>query len=417
MFFQEQLLRHVAFVDKKQAIKPIQSVGIVGGGLMGSGITIAIAKRGNTVIMVEVDASRQEATNAAVYNYFNKQYKQKKIDKQEMQACIARISVSTIMADLSNVDLVIEAVFEDMQVKKDVFKQLGEIAKPEAVLASNTSGLDINELAVASGRPQQVVGMHFFSPAPVMKLVEVVRADKSAADVMQQTIDFTKHIKKLPVVVNVCPGFVGNRMVIRCLKQVEYLLLRGVQPEQIDKALMDFGFAMGPCAMADMSGLEIAMHMIPGDTLAAALVKAGRLGQKNHAGFYDYKIDFMTASPSVEAKDVIEEYANSLGIDKASFSDADIVQRCVLALVDEAVAIMAEGVVSRAGSIDMVYIYGYGFPAYRGGPVFYADSLGLDKVFSAISAFKKEDAKQWRLHPLLKQCLDSKKSLNQFKSG
>lgn len=415
VFMQEQMIkRGVPLVDTSDVIA---SIGVVGGGLMGSGIAIAVAKRGYPVIIVETDELRQQTTIKNIQSYFQDQCDKRKLSPAVMQSCLEQITVVVGLQELNDVDLVIEAVFEDIAVKKQVFSELQAVVKPSCILATNTSSLDVNVIASSTVRPEQVVGMHFFSPAPIMKLVEVVRGNATSADTLGKIVDFANKIKKIPVVVGVCPGFVGNRMVLRYFEQVEYMLLRGARPGQIDKALMDFGFAMGPCAMADMSGLDISVQMGSADTIAAALVQAGRLGQKSQAGFYDYRQGSHVPSNSTEAEAIIDAYAQQRKINKQVFTDADIVERAVMALVDEAVAILDEGIVPSAGSIDLVYLYGYGFPSYRGGPMFYADQMGLDKVQKLLAHFRKQQPKVWRAHPLLARISASKKPLSLYKRG
>jgi len=415
VFMQEQMIkRGVPLVDTSDVIA---SIGVVGGGLMGSGIAIAIAKRGYPVIIVETDELRQQTTIKNIQAYFQDQCDKRKLSPSVMQSCLEQITVVVDLQELKDVDLVIEAVFEDIAVKKQVFSELQKVVKPSCILATNTSSLDVNVIASSTTRPEQVVGMHFFSPAPIMKLVEVVRGDETSADTLGKIVDFANKIKKIPIVVGVCPGFVGNRMVLRYFEQVEYMLLRGARPGQIDKALMDFGFAMGPCAMADMSGLDISVQMGGADTIAGALVQEGRLGQKSQAGFYDYRQGSHAPSNSVEAEAIIDAYAHQRKITKQVFSDADIVERAVMALVDEAVAILDEGIVPSAGSIDLVYLYGYGFPSYRGGPMFYADQMGLDKVQKLIAHYCKQQPKVWRAHPLLARISAGKKPLSLYKRG
>lgn len=415
MFMQELMSKQVIGLDAKRQITSFQQIGVVGAGMMGCGIAQAIARCGYAVTVVEADMNKQASAEKGVLEYFTKQAKKRKISLDEAKRYINNISFTTALEELRDCDVVIEAVFEQMEVKKKVFASLDNIVKPHAVLATNTSSLDIDQIAEQTRYPERVIGMHFFSPAPVMRLLEVVRAKKTADNVLLQVLNFAKSIKKLPVVVKVCPGFVGNRMVIRYFKQVEYLLLRGVTPTQIDSALQGFGFAMGPCAMADMSGLDISVDMQTGPSLAQQMVENNRLGQKNLSGFYDYKPKDTTPMVSEEAIQIAKDYACSLGIKPRQISDEEIIHRCVLSLVDEAVAIVAEGVVERAGNIDVVYVYGYGFPAYRGGPLFYADQFGLNNVCRLIKQYKKEDVADWLMHPLLSECMRAKKPISQYK--
>ncbi len=416
-FMAAQMARQVTGIDKGTQTQQINQIGIVGGGLMGSGIALACASRGFPVILVEASEQALRKCMENIDKYYKDSVHKGKFSQKEATSLRAKIKVMASMSQLAEVDCVIEAVFEDLAVKKAVFAELDTICKPECIFASNTSAIDLNVIAAACQRPQKVVGMHFFSPAQVMRLLEVVRGDKTSVETLATVLQLAKKLKKTAVTVGVCPGFVGNRMVIRYFQQVEQLLLEGVKPEEIDAAIQNFGFAMGPCAMADMSGLDISVHMMPGDTIAKALVDAGRLGQKSGRGFYDYQQGSHHPAISSEAQNLIRDYAKKRGVEPKSSSEQDIVDRCVLALINEGAHIVSENIVARASDIDVVYVQGYGFPTYRGGPMFYADTLGLDKVRASIRKLAKQYPSLWQESAFLSKMLKKKTKLSQSKAG
>jgi 3-hydroxyacyl-CoA dehydrogenase len=325
---------------------------------------------------------------------------------------------------LKDADLVIEAVFEDMGVKEQVFRQLDEVMKPGAILASNTSTLDVDKIAAFTRRPQDVVGMHFFSPANVMKLLEVVRGAKTAKDVLATVMQVAKKIRKTAVVSGVCDGFIGNRMIEQYSRQAGFLLEEGCTPQQVDKAIEKFGFAMGPFRMGDLAGNDIGWairkrryvekpHMRYSRT-ADLLCEMGRFGQKTGAGWYDYQAGKRDAIPSAAVVEMIEKHRKELGVTPRKISDDEIVHRLVLSLVNEGAKILEEGIASKASDIDMVYLTGYGFPLWRGGPMCYADSLGLFNVLQMMKRFAAnphDDASFWEPAPLLKKLAGEGKSL------
>ena len=416
-FMAAQMARQVTGVEKDTQTMQISRIGVVGGGLMGCGIALACASRGFQVIVVEASEQALRKCMENIDKYYKDSVHKGKFSQKEATSLRAKIKVMASMSQLAEVDCVIEAVFEDLAVKKSVFAELDTICKPECILASNTSAIDLNAIAAACQRPEKVVGMHFFSPAQVMRLLEVVRGDKTSIETLATVLQLAKQLKKTAVTVGVCPGFVGNRMVVRYFQQVEQLLLEGVTPEQIDTALCHFGFAMGPCAMADMSGLDISVHMMPGDTLAKALVESGRLGQKSGGGFYDYQLGNHHPATSSTAHHLIQEYAKKRGVEPCESSEQEIVERCMLALINEGAAIVSEGIVARASDIDVVYVQGYGFPTYRGGPMFYADTLGLDKVRAGIRKLAKRYPDLWQESPFISALLKKNTKLSQSKAG
>lgn len=413
MFFAQHRCTTVA-LDKDKLVS-IESVGIVGGGLMGSGIATAVLYAGYKVVLVEQDESRITSCLQRIEANLSSWEKRAKISATQKQLLLSNLQVKVDLQSLSQCDLVIEAVFEDMALKQSLFRELDKILSVDAIIATNTSSLDVNVLSAQVNNPGRVCGLHFFSPAQVMRLLEVVRADSTSNVVLATVKNFARRIKKIPVVVGVCPGFVGNRMLVAYFRQVELILLQGISPERIDKALCDFGFAMGPCAMADMAGLDISSSLFDQDNLAKYLVSQGRLGQKSLAGFYDYTRNNNQPSSSPEAAGIIAKYAKVNKVNPGVYTDAEIVQRCLFALVLEACHIMQAGLVARASDIDVIYVYGYGFPSYRGGPIFYADSLGLKFVATEIANYRQQQPDSWQESALFTEYAQSAKALSQYK--
>jgi 3-hydroxyacyl-CoA dehydrogenase len=335
------------------------------------------------------------------------------------------LSTTLSYADLGDADMVIEAVFEDMGVKKAVFEQLDAVMKPGAILASNTSTLDVNQIAAFTKRPQDVIGTHFFSPANVMKLLEVVRGAATAKDVLATVMALGKKIKKTCVVSGVCDGFIGNRMIEQYSRQAGFLLEEGCTPAQIDKAVERFGFAMGPFRMGDLAGNDVGWYIrkrryvekpnLRYSKTADLLCEMGRFGQKTGAGWYDYKPGKRDAIPSALVEQMVADYRRDLGVTPRKISDEEIVQRLVFSLVNEAARILEEGIASKASDIDMVYLTGYGFPLHRGGPMCYADTVGLFNVVQAMKRFAKnplDDGEFWQPAPLLARLVAEGKSFN-----
>jgi 3-hydroxyacyl-CoA dehydrogenase len=353
---------------------------------------------------------------ATIRKNYEAQVSKGKLKQDKFEARMALLSTTLSYDDLNDADLVIEAVFEDMGVKEAVFKALDAVMKPGAILASNTSTLDVNTIAAFTQRPQDVVGLHFFSPANVMKLLEVVRGEKTAKDVLATVMTLAKKIKKTAVVSGVCDGFIGNRMIEQYGRQAGFLLDEGCTPAQVDKAVEKFGFAMGPFRMGDLAGNDIGWairkrrylekpHMKYSKT-ADLLCEKGRFGQKTGAGWYDYVPGKRDAIPNADVVAMIDAHRASLGITPRKISDDEIVQRLVYSLINEAARILEEGIANKASDIDVVYIFGYGFPVYRGGPMNYANEVGLFNVVQAMNRFAQnplDDAKFWQPAPLLAQ--------------
>ena len=398
LFFAEREAAKIKGLPKDTPIREIASVGVIGGGTMGGGIAMSCANAGIPVKLLEVDDAALERGFAVIDGNYAATVKKGRLKEDVAEARRALIEGTTDYAALADVDLVIEAVFEDPELKMSIFRKLDEVCKPGAILATNTSYQDVDAIAAVTSRPGDCLGLHFFSPANVMKLLEVVRGDKTADDVLATSIKFAKRIRKVPAVSRVCYGFIGNRMVNPYMREAQKLLLDGATPEAVDAALYGFGMAMGPVAVSDLAGLDIgykARQALPpeerGDETAFrvvdALVEDGRLGQKSGAGFYNYDPATRKPSPEPAVMQLIVETSEALGIERREIGETEIVERCVFALVNEGLKILEEGIAQRPGDIDIVYLYGYGFPVFRGGPMFYADAVGLPHVLERVREF------------------------------
>lgn len=383
IFFAERQASKIDGLTKDTPVRPVDSVGVIGGGTMGGGIAMSFANAGIRVTMIEIsDEALQRGLGIVEKNYAGS-VKRGKLSEKDAAACRGLISGSTDYAALANVDMVVEAVFEDPELKKKIFAKLDAVCKPGAILATNTSYQDVDVIAAATKRPQDVVGTHFFSPAHIMKLLEVVRGEKTADDVLATVMALAKKIRKVAVVSGVCYGFIGNRMLNPYGKTAQLLLLEGASPQQVDAAMEEWGMAMGPLRVFDLAGLDVgykAREALADDEkgdprsyrVPDLLVEAGRLGQKSGAGFYAYD-DNRQATPDPAVDEMIVTAAAEFGIERRSISDEEIVDRLISSLVDEGRKILDEGIAQRSSDIDVVYVYGYGFPASRGGPMFYAD--------------------------------------------
>ncbi|HJV62076.1 MAG TPA: 3-hydroxyacyl-CoA dehydrogenase NAD-binding domain-containing protein [Albitalea sp.] len=414
MFMAERATSKIPDVPADTPTREIRKVAVIGAGTMGGGISMNFLNAGIPVVILEMKQEALDRGVATIRKNYEAQVKKGKLKQDKYEQRMALLSTTLNYADLKDADLVIEAVFEDIGVKETVFKTLDEVMKPGAILASNTSTLDVNKIASFTKRPQDVIGMHFFSPANVMKLLEVIRGEKTAKDVLATVMQLGKKIRKTCVVSGVCDGFIGNRMIEQYSRQAGFLLEEGASPEQVDKAIEKFGFAMGPFRMGDLAGNDVGWyirkrrylekpHMRYSKT-ADLLCEMGRFGQKTGAGWYDYQAGKRDAIPSPVVNEMIEKHRKELGITPRKISDDEIVHRLVYALVNEGAKIVDEGIALRASDIDMVYLTGYGFPLHRGGPMNYADTVGLFNVVQAMKRFAKnpnDDAKFWEPAPLL----------------
>ncbi len=413
-FFGERAASKIPDVPESTPVREIRKVAVIGAGTMGGGISMNFLNAGIPVTILETSAEALDRGVGVLRKNYEAQVKKGKLAADKYEQRIGLLKTTLSYDDLKDADLIIEAVFEDFGVKQKVFEQLDAVAKPGAILASNTSTLDLNKVAQFTKRPQDVVGMHFFSPANVMKLLEVVRGAATAKDVLATVMAVAKKIRKTAVLSGVCDGFIGNRMLEQYVRQSGFLLDEGCTPQQVDKAIEKFGFAMGPFRMYDLAGNDIGWAIRKRRALeqpdlrysrtADLLCEMGRYGQKTQAGWYDYQAGKRDAIPSPVVEKMIEDHRKAQGITPRKVSDDEIVQRLVFALVNEAALILEEGIANKASDVDMIYLTGYGFPLYRGGPLCYADTVGLYNVVAAMKRFAAnplDDAKFWTPAPLL----------------
>jgi 3-hydroxyacyl-CoA dehydrogenase len=424
-FFSERAVAKIPGLPKDVKTSEIRRAAVIGAGTMGGGIAMNYANAGIPVILKETAPEALDRGVAIIRNNYAKTVSKGRLTQAAMDERMALITPQLSYDGFEQTDIITEAVFENMQVKKQVFGELDKIAKPGAILASNTSTLDIDEIASATSRPEMVIGTHFFSPANVMKLLEVVRGRASSNEVIATAMALGKKLKKVAVLAGNAHGFIGNRMVEPYLREAYFLVEEGATVEQVNQALYDFGMAMGPLAMDDLAGLDIGYHIRqeakhlqnPGmrqPLVADKLYKLGRFGQKNGRGWSKYD-EQRKPSPDPETAELIEKTAREAGILQRQVAPEDIVDRCVYALVNEGAKLLAEGIALRAADIDIVYLYGYGFPAWRGGPMFYADTVGLKNVLARIEVFKAQHgADLWDPAPLLKQLAGSGKTFETF---
>ncbi len=425
LFLGERAASKIPDIDSSVQPREIKSVAIIGAGTMGGGIAMNFMNAGISVKMLEMKQEALDKGVATIRGNYEAQVKKGKLKQDKYEQRMALLSTTLSYDELSGTDMAIEAVFEEIGVKEKVFKELDRVMKPGAILTSNTSTLDVNKIAEFTQRPQDVVGLHFFSPANVMKLLEVVRGAKTAKDVMATSMAVAKKIRKTAVVSGVCDGFIGNRMIEQYGRQGGFLLDEGCTPQQVDKAMEKFGMAMGPFRMGDLAGNDIGWAIRKRRAVERATMKysktadllceKGRFGQKTGAGWYDYKPGKRDAIPNAEVVKMIEDYRAANGITPRKISDEEIVQRLVFALVNEAAHILEEGIANKASDIDIAYIFGYGFPPYRGGPMLYADEVGLFNVVQAMHRFAQnplDDANFWKPAPLLARLAAEGKTFN-----
>ena len=413
-FFAERAASKIPDVPENTPTRSIGKVAVIGAGTMGGGISMNFLNAGVPVIMLEMKQEALDRGIATIRKNYESQVKRGKLKADKYEQRMGLLSTTLAYDDIKDADMVIEAVFEEMGVKEKVFRTLDEVMKPGAILASNTSTLDVDKIAAFTKRPQDVIGTHFFSPANVMKLLEVVRGKETAKDVLATVMGLAKKIKKTAVVSGVCDGFIGNRMIEQYSRQAGFLLEEGCTPAQVDRAIEKFGFAMGPFRMGDLAGNDIGWAIrkrryqekpnMRYSKTADLLCELGRYGQKTGAGWYDYQAGKRDAIPSPVVVEMIEKHRAALGITPRKISDEEIVQRLVYSLVNEGAHIVEEGIASKASDIDMVYLTGYGFPLHRGGPMCYADTQGLYNVVQTMKRFAAnplDDAAQWQPAPLL----------------
>ncbi len=413
-FFAERAANKIPDIPKHTPLVDIRRAGVLGAGTMGGGIAMNFANVGIPVTIVERD---QEALDRGIAVVRKNYERSRSTDAEQVEERMGLITGSTDKADFAECDIVIEAVFEDMDLKKTIFRELDEICKPEAVLASNTSALDINEIASATSRPESVIGMHFFSPANVMKLLEVVRGEKSSDTVVATAMAVGKRVRKVAVLVGVCHGFVGNRMLFQRRLEADQLVLEGATPAQVDRVLYDFGFPMGPFAMSDLAGLDIGWkaETSTGDSIRDLMNETGRKGQKNGRGYYTYDPETRAATPDPEVEQMIKDFAIRKGHEQREVTDQEVLERCLYSMVNEGAKILEEGIAIRGSDVDVVWVNGYGWPVYRGGPMYWADSIGLAEIVESVRGYSETvGGRQWELSPLLARLADEDGKLHQY---
>ncbi|HUW60234.1 MAG TPA: 3-hydroxyacyl-CoA dehydrogenase NAD-binding domain-containing protein [Candidatus Bathyarchaeia archaeon] len=424
IFFAEREVWKIPDVPKDTAARPINTAAIIGAGTMGGGIAMSFANAGVQVLLMDSSQELLDKGLSTIRKNYQATVSKGRLSQAKMDKCMGLIQPTLSYDALKDVDLVVEAVFEEMDLKKVVFGKLDKACKPDAVLATNTSTLDVNEIAAATARPESVIGLHFFSPAHIMKLLEIVRGSRTSKETIAAAIAFAKRIKKVGVLVGVCDGFVANRMLAGYIREASFLLEEGALPQQVDKAIYDFGYPMGPFQMSDLAGLDIGWRIRkrqaatrPKEERYSAigdkLCEQGRLGLKTGAGFYKYEPGNRTPQPDPDVEALIVAESKAKGIARRAISDQEILERCIYPLINEGARILEDGIALRSGDIDVIFIYGFGFPVYRGGPMFYADSVGIDTVYSRILEFQKQHGKLWAPAPLLERLAREGKAFSQ----
>ena len=423
MFFAERQTTKIPDVPDDTPTRAVKKVAVIGAGTMGGGITMSLANAGVPTTIIEVSKEALDRGVATIRKNYAATVSKGRLRQEDMDKRMALITPALELAAAQDADMVIEAVFERMDVKQDMFRKLDAIAKPGAILATNTSTLDVDAIAAVTGRPQDVIGTHFFSPANVMRLLEVVRGKQTAKDVLATTLQLGKKIKKVPVVSGVCDGFIGNRMIEKYGQQSLFLLDEGCSPQQVDGAAQQWGMAMGPLTMGDMAGLDIGWEIrkrryverpnFVYSKVGDRICERGRYGQKTGKGWYRYELPNRKPIPDPEVDQILADYRKEIGVQPRAIANEEIVERLIFALVNEAAYILEEGIAMRASDIDMVYLTGYGFPPYRGGPMFYADTVGLDRVLASIERFQKGYMGEvWKPAPLLVKLAKEGKRFN-----
>jgi 3-hydroxyacyl-CoA dehydrogenase len=429
-FFAERAAAKIPDVPENTPVQEIRAAAVVGAGTMGGGIAMSFANAGIPVTLLDTTQEMLERGLAAVRKNYESSAKKGKLSAAQLQQRLGLIKGTLAYQDVADADIIVEAVFEDLDVKGKVFRELDRWARPDAILATNTSTLDVDRIAGFTRRPASVLGTHFFSPAQVMKLLEIVRGKATSKAVLASAMRLAKRLKKVGVVSGVCDGFIGNRMLGPYGRQCELLLLEGCLPQQVDRALENFGMAMGPCRMADLAGLDVGAYIrkrhyaehpdMPRSTIADRLVELKRFGQKSGQGYYRYPPGTRDPIPDPQVEKIIEEQSRALAVTRRVIGDEEIVQRCVFALINEGARILEEGIALRASDIDMVYLTGYGFPLFRGGPMFYADTIGLHTVLYEMrrcAANPHADPGSWQPAPLLARLAADGKTFNNASPG
>jgi 3-hydroxyacyl-CoA dehydrogenase len=405
-FFAERAANKIPDVPRDTPLLDIDTCGVLGAGTMGGGIAMNFANAGIPVTIVERDQASLDRGLAVVRKNYERSASRGSIPPEAVHERMALITGSIDTTDFATCDIVIEAVFENMELKQTIFRELDAICTADALLATNTSALDVNEIAAVTSRPESVIGMHFFSPANVMKLVEVVRGEKSSNTTVATAMAVAKRIGKVAALVGVCNGFVGNRMLFMRGAEAERMLLEGATPAQVDRVLFDFGFPMGPFAMSDLAGLDVGWseERSSSSTVREVLCESGRRGQKNGRGYYTYDSDTRAATPDPEVEQMIRDFAVAKGVEQREVTDQEVLERCLYPMVNEGAKILDEGIAIRGSDIDVIWVNGYGWPLYRGGPMYWADSVGLAEIVDKIRAYGDAlGGRHWELSPLLER--------------
>jgi 3-hydroxyacyl-CoA dehydrogenase len=425
VFFGERIVGKIPGLSKDTSVLPIKKAAIAGAGTMGAGIAMSYANAGIPVILKETSQEFLDRGFERIRKNYAASVEKGRLTQQQVNQRLTQIQPTLTYERFEEADILVEAVFEEMALKKQVFAELDKVARPDAILASNTSSLDIDEIAAATSRPQRVIGHHFFSPAHVMRLLEIVRGKETAKDVLATSMALAKTLGKIGVLVGNCRGFVGNRMFHCYQREAQFLLEEGASVEQVDGALVEFGMAMGPLAVGDLAGLDVGwrirkehQHLTPpGErvpVVADRLCEQGRFGQKTGRGWYRYEETTRKAHPDPEVAKLIADSAEKEGIPRRAITTEEILERALYALINEGAKILEEGIALRAVDIDIIYINGYGFPAYRGGPMWYADTVGLKVILERIRAFAKQHGSLWEPAALLKRLVEAGKGFADF---
>lgn len=411
VFFAERQAAKIPDIGDDVAILPVKKVGVIGAGTMGGGISMNFLSAGYAVTIVETQQAALDRGIATIRKNYENTAKKGRLTQADVETRMGLLTGTLALEDLADCDLIIEAVFENMDIKKDVFGRLDKIAKAGAILASNTSYLDVNEIASATTRPESVIGLHFFSPANVMRLLEIVRGAATSKEVIATSMQIGKKIGKVAVLVGVCPGFVGNRILSQRQREAQKLVMEGAMPWDIDRVLFDFGFPMGPFAMSDLAGLDIgwSKENSKSSTIREVLCEMDRRGQKSGSGYYDYD-ENRNAIPSPVVEQIILDFAAKQGINRRDISDEEILERCVYPMINEGAKILEEGMAIRASDVDIVWLNGYGWPLYRGGPMFYGDLIGLPKVLEKMKTFQAQMGEEFKPSALLEKLVAEGKS-------
>jgi 3-hydroxyacyl-CoA dehydrogenase len=428
IFFAERLAAKIPDVPADTPTLPVRTVAVLGAGTMGGGIAMVFANAGLSVVLVDREQGFVDKGLGIIKKNYAATVSKGRLAQGEMDARVARITGTTDWNGLGDVDLVIEAVFEEMGLKREIFGKLDKICKKDAILATNTSTLDVDEIARSTSRPQQVIGLHFFSPANVMRLLEIVRGKETSKTVVATSMKLAKQIGKVGVLVGVCPGFVGNRMLHTYFREAQLLIQEGALPAQVDGVITRFGFAMGPCATSDLAGIDVGWRIRkeqpkppPGERYSGAvadrLAEMGRFGQKTNAGFYKYEPGSRTPLPDPQVEAIIQAVSKELGIERRAIGDDEIFERCLYSMINEGAKILDERIALRASDIDTVWINGYGFPPHRGGPMFYADTVGLAKIHGTLQQFAAKLGGVWKSSTLLEKLAQENRTFASLDAG